>query len=254
MLRNGEVPREALTEAEPGLWVSWATNAAYQLMKEAAARDGITVRIVGPAGAYRDLFVQGDMRRRPQLYNINPAMAVKLSAPGYSTHGAGTAIDIAGAHVDGPILRWLLKNMHRFGFSRPFGDKDRNHLQHDGTIFEWPVSTSPAGAGPVVIVPKEDTLSAAEVADIKKHITTEANRVIGRLRQATLPVVYKRSSDGSMAAVDVDAGYWRELASLGDYNTLKNLGLISDAAPVTVSPGVFNGIKNEARQAHRAGS
>lgn len=122
---NGDLPASLLVEVEPGLSLEPATAAAYKRMKDAAAQDGVTLAIPRPAGAYRSLFVQKDMRERGWLYNLDPTSSVALAAPGYSTHGLGDRVDI----VRGAAGDWAIRNAHRFGFVREFGAADPRHFR-----------------------------------------------------------------------------------------------------------------------------
>ena len=125
MLSNGALPPDRLVEVEPGLSLEPGTAAAYKRMKAAAAQDGVTLAIPRPAGAYRSLFVQKDMRERGWLYNLDPTSSVALAAPGYSTHGLGDRVDI----VRGAAGDWAIRNAHRFGFVREFGAADPRHFR-----------------------------------------------------------------------------------------------------------------------------
>ena len=122
---NGSLPASLLVEVEPGLSLEAATAEAYRRMKAAAAQDGVTLAIPRPAGAYRSLFVQKDMRERGWLYNLDPTSSVALAAPGYSTHGLGDRVDI----VRGAAGDWAIRNAHRFGFVREFGAADPRHFR-----------------------------------------------------------------------------------------------------------------------------
>lgn len=122
---NGEVPLSALVEVESGMHLEPGTAAAYRRMKSAASRDGVTLAIPRPAGAYRSLFVQGDMHRRPWLYNLDPTSTVSLAKPGYSTHGLGDRVDI----VRGDAGDWAIEHALEFGFVREFGAADPRHFR-----------------------------------------------------------------------------------------------------------------------------
>lgn len=128
MPANGQWPADLLVEVEPGNYLSIGTGRAWIAMKEAAARDGVRLAIADPAGAYRSLYVQRDMRDRPWLYNLNSASKAGLAAPGKSTHGNGDRVDVIGVGS----LAWMLRNAARFGFTREFGASDPNHFKHDG--------------------------------------------------------------------------------------------------------------------------
>jgi hypothetical protein len=140
--RNGYVPDSALVTVEDNDQLTEPAASAFLAMKADAAKAGITLSIVEPAGAYRSFFVQEDMHARPWLYNLNPANVVTLAKPGYSSHGFGDRFDCAAA-----ALPWVLANGSRFGFTREFGAKDPNHFMHDGAVRGF-------GSGGAAPVPK----------------------------------------------------------------------------------------------------
>lgn len=132
---NGKIPADRLVEVEPGLHLEAATATAYQRMKAAAARDGVTLAIPRPAGAYRSLYVQQDMHDRPWLYNLDPTSTVKIAAAGSSTHGLGDRVDI----VRGAAGDWAIRNASWFGFVREFGAADPRHFRYQSPT--WAATT-----------------------------------------------------------------------------------------------------------------
>lgn len=121
-MQNGYVPDEFLVEVEPGKFLERATAAAYLDAKRASV--GL-LRIASPAGAYRSYAVQADMKANPWRYGIDPDLAVNISAPGSSSHGFGTRVDL----VKGPARVWADARLPGFGFRKEFGDKDPGHWQ-----------------------------------------------------------------------------------------------------------------------------
>jgi hypothetical protein len=177
---NGRLSDDELSNADGGMQLANVTARAWENMADACETEtGLSLSIVRPAGAYRSYFVQGDMKQNPGRWNLNPASSVSLAGPGYSSHGLGRAVDISS--FSGARKAWVLANAGRFGFSRTFGEADPNHFGHDG------VTTGPASSGATLTpagtnkTPLEDTLSAAEVADIKKHIDTRAAEIDAQL-------------------------------------------------------------------------
>lgn len=71
------------------------------------------------------------------------------------------------------------RGMTYMGWSRTYGRRNRLSIVTGGT----------AGSGGSPLTPKEDTLSAAEVAEIKAHITAEANRTIAETAQRVMTFV-----------------------------------------------------------------
>ena len=145
-----------LVEAEPGRFLQPAVAAAYQAMQQAAAADGIALRI---ASGWRD-FSRQQAIFKAKLYGERPvfdaaqqvipltgmSLAAKLHAimlysalPGASRHHWGTDLDVwdqaavpadyvlqlsaAEYAPDGPFARlsaWLSQHAGRFGFFRPY--------------------------------------------------------------------------------------------------------------------------------------
>lgn len=105
---NGRIPREALTPIGQGGHRLFAPAAeAWMAAVEAAAADGITLRITD---SYRSYDEQVDLVRRKGLYSEGGFGAV----PGTSNHGWGLAVDV---NVNDPTtLAWMRANAHRFGY------------------------------------------------------------------------------------------------------------------------------------------
>jgi len=147
MVANGQWPSSLLVTVEDNDQLRATAAMAYLAMKAAARRDGVTLGIAEPAGAYRSLAVQRDMRDNPGKYNLNPGSKVGLAAVGKSTHGEANRVDIY------PGNAWAIRNAARFGFYREFGADDPNHYKHDGV-------TAVAAVGTVesISYPKESNM------------------------------------------------------------------------------------------------
>jgi D-alanyl-D-alanine carboxypeptidase len=93
------------------------TAEAYWKMQQAAAREGVYVRIIS---GFR---TQGEQRHLYGCYvrcdcnNCNLA-----AAPGYSNHQSGYALDL-NTHESG-VYTWLARNGARFGFARTVPSED----------------------------------------------------------------------------------------------------------------------------------
>lgn len=141
---NGRVPDALLVAVEDNDRLFAPAAASFVAMRAAAARAGVAITIAEPAGAYRSIEVQRDMSARPWAYNLNPSSTIKLSPPGYSSHGFGTRFDAGTGNS------WLLKNASRFGWSREFGASDPNHWMHDGRTATTGSVTGPLTSEPVI--------------------------------------------------------------------------------------------------------
>ena len=163
MSANGRLSSSELTAVD-GVYLANVTAKAWKAMVIAAAEDGITLNIVKPAGGYRSFFVQGDMKKRPWLYNLSTSSVVAIAAPGYSTHGRGISVDISS--FSGARREWVLEHARDFGFSRPFGERDPNHFLHDGRSVKPPVII-PAETGTPVPLPEKEDFDMSDITFYK---------------------------------------------------------------------------------------
>ncbi len=88
--------------------VSRRTADAYKRMREAARRDGVTLRVNSGFRTYE---------HQAELYRLYLAGRGNLAAPaGHSNHQNGLALDLNTS--DRGVYRWLTRNAARFGFKR----------------------------------------------------------------------------------------------------------------------------------------
>ncbi|WP_432534383.1 M15 family metallopeptidase [Kineococcus arenarius] len=105
---NGKIPASALSSIGQGSHTMWAPAAqAYQQLRAAAARDGVTIKATD---SYRSYEQQVDVARRKGLYSQG-GLAAK---PGTSEHGWGLSLDL---DLDGEALTWMRAHAEEFGFS-----------------------------------------------------------------------------------------------------------------------------------------
>ncbi|HEY0961546.1 MAG TPA: M15 family metallopeptidase [Pseudomonadales bacterium] len=100
--------------------------AAWTAMKDAAARDGVTLQLVS---AFRSIAYQRDLiqRKLARGDSITAILAVN-AAPGFSEHHTGRALDIGTpgfTHLEiefeqSPAFAWLTSHAHDFGFRMSF--------------------------------------------------------------------------------------------------------------------------------------
>ncbi len=140
MSQPGYLNPSELTTVQGSLQLSNATARAFIAMRDAAKRDGVTVTIVAPGGAYRSMALTLAMRADPAKYNVTPGIAPSL----YSLHMQGIAADI------GSGLAWVKSNGHKYGFSFPLKG-DPNHSVYDGTTL--------AGSGTPIIERRNNEMS-----------------------------------------------------------------------------------------------
>jgi hypothetical protein len=185
---NGRLTASELTAVYGGQLAN-ATAAAWLAMVAAASRAGVSLVIAGGnseggSGAYRDYFVQGDMKVRPWLYGLSQYSTVSIAAAGYSTHGFGTAVDIGSfpparnprAYGDAGMSRrdWVLTHAAEFGFTRTFGEADPNHFGHNGTT-RFLNSSSTAGTNQTSIPKEEDDMFSDEDRAMLRQAATRVN-------------------------------------------------------------------------------
>ena len=137
MSANGRLTATELTLVQRGTMNIYLANVAARAWTALKAEydrahPDESLTIAAPVGGYRSYSVQADMHVNPSRYGLSAYSTVPIAAAGYSTHGDGMAVDIAGASLAGTRKTWLLANAARFGFTRQFGDKDPNHYRHDG--------------------------------------------------------------------------------------------------------------------------
>jgi|GEM_PF-6997078 len=234
MSKNGQLSDAELTVVGT-VRLATVTARAWQALAAAASDEAhVSVRIALPHGGYRDLDAQRALHSGTAA--SNPLSTIKIAAPGHSTHGFGNRVDVGSFH--GIREKWLLDNCRRFGFTREFGAADPNHFIHNGVV--------PASA---VSLPLEDTLSAAEVAEIKSHLSAEVNRMLTVVSRESRPRLYRsdpqQGGTGAIMAVRMESGYVREFRTPESLEVLKLLGLIATEEAMNVDPGTYEGIKNE---------
>lgn len=105
---NGRLPAAELTPiGQDNHRLYGPAASTYTAMRDAAAREGIALRITD---SYRDYAQQVDLAARKGLFSNGGLAAV----PGTSNHGWGMAID---ANVNDPrTLAWMRTNAGRFGW------------------------------------------------------------------------------------------------------------------------------------------
>lgn len=88
--------------------VARRTAEAFKRMRDAARRDGVTLRVNSGFRTYEE---------QAELYRLYRAGRGNLAAePGHSNHQNGLALDLNTA--DRGVYRWLTRNARRFGFRR----------------------------------------------------------------------------------------------------------------------------------------
>lgn len=93
--------------------LSVPTAEAFESMRQSAAGDGVTLKIVS---AFRTNEEQAGLRKLWESNKGNPA-----NKPGYSNHQSGFAVDIkVRGEGSENVLPWLEANAERFGFDSPY--------------------------------------------------------------------------------------------------------------------------------------
>ncbi|WP_432483218.1 M15 family metallopeptidase [Kineococcus esterisolvens] len=105
---NGKVPAAALSSIGQGSHKLWAPAAqAYQQLRAAAARDGVTIKATD---SYRSYEQQVELAQRKGLYSQGGLAA----RPGTSEHGWGLSLDL---DLDTEALNWMRTHAEEHGFS-----------------------------------------------------------------------------------------------------------------------------------------
>jgi D-alanyl-D-alanine carboxypeptidase len=104
---NGKIPAAALSSIGQGSHTMWAPAAqAYQQLRAAAARDGVTIKATD---SYRPYEQQVDLAQRKGLYSQG-GLAAK---PGTSEHGWGLSLDL---DLNTKALTWMRAHAKDYGF------------------------------------------------------------------------------------------------------------------------------------------
>lgn len=104
---NGRIPADALAEVGSTGHRLWGPAAgALQSLRDAAARDGVSI---GITDSYRSYDAQVRVAQEKGLYSQGGLAAT----PGTSPHGWGLAVDL---DLDAAAQRWMRANGDRFGF------------------------------------------------------------------------------------------------------------------------------------------
>lgn len=197
MASNGKLPRAALTKVS-GVFLSTPTaNAFYRMAAVAKREANLTIKAYNAYSGYRSLSTQYRMRttKMPWLYGMTKATQRGLAVVGASKHGLGTAVDIAG--LSGTRLSWMLRNAHRFGFSRPMPGTDPSHFVHDGRTSIAHIETAAERAAKAKENSRKLAMRVARVLNRRKLGVPQALRA-ARLGKRD-PVYYLRLAAAAKA-------------------------------------------------------
>lgn len=190
---NGKVPTDALVVIETGhyedrpytSYAETATAAAYKRARTANPN----MYLAPPLGAYRSIQDQTNLKNDPGAYGSSLPKS-KIAAPGNSTHGWGTCVDV------GPENAWFEAHCGEYGFVRESPAGENNHYRF--TSPTW----APAPVAPVL----PDGVSDVEYV---KTIATYLNgRNLGKSSGASSTGL--RVSGGSTSS-----NYWWEMQTAG---------------------------------------
>lgn len=112
--------------------VECGTAVAFLQMRAAAARDGVTLRIVS---GFRS------MKEQQVLYACHKQGKCPLAAkPGYSHHQDGLALDLNAR--DRGVYDWLSRNASSFGFRRTVASEPWHWERYESAIDVRPICRS----------------------------------------------------------------------------------------------------------------
>ncbi len=120
-----------------------AAAAAWRRMRDAAARDGVTLL---PLSGFRSIARQTRLIRRKLATGRSLASVLRfVAAPGFSEHHSGRAIDIgdpADTSVEAsfartPAYRWLRRHAEKFGFVMTYPRGNRYGIGYEPWHWCW---------------------------------------------------------------------------------------------------------------------
>lgn len=146
---NGKIPRDKLKEVAPGFFLYGTAADSFVAMREAAARDGVTLAL---ESAYRTFEQQKNLRDRWDSGDRS-GLAAQPAVAGRSNHGWALAVDIK---VSGrpEVLSWLQSNASIYGFTTIAGDPP--HWEFKGTLTQ-PIEKLPGATNPFDQATKQPT-------------------------------------------------------------------------------------------------
>lgn len=131
---NGMLPAELLVDIAPNGKLHVLAARAWEAMRHAAARDGISLYPTSTADTYRSYEQQMNLFKRRYTPTYDPNVntledsrtfngqtwyklkgVAAAASPGKSNHGWGLAVDVSNS--SGSRLAWMVANATRFGFS-----------------------------------------------------------------------------------------------------------------------------------------
>lgn len=116
------------------------TANAFDQLRRAARRDGVTVAVVSGFRTYDE---QAYFRRCYETCSCNNCNLA--SRPGYSNHQSGAALDLNTS--DPGVYRWLERNAARFDFARTVPSEDWHWEYFGGIDDDAPCSASGGNSG-----------------------------------------------------------------------------------------------------------
>ena len=225
-----------------GGWLRDSSARLFNALQQAAhARWGhyMPVTSAGRTKAEQGRLYDGWIRRLPGFSPAYPP-----NSP-YALHvvNGGSAVDVGGrfAWAGSDEHEWLREAGPQYGFAVDAVRDEPWHIQNT-------LNPTLAALEATLI---GDTLSAAEVADIKAHTTAEIERLAGYVRREARPRLYHsdpaQGGNGSVMAVRVETGYVKEFSSPESRDLFKlTLGIVANEKPIDVDASTYNGIKAEA--------
>ncbi len=201
--RNGS-PFSITVVTVDGKPVEKRTANAYYVMQQAAARDGVRIRIVS---GFRTM---AEQRYLYSCYTNCNCNSCNLAArPGYSNHQSGHALDLNTSEA--AVYNWLSNNGGRFGFERTV-PSERWH-------WEW-WSGGPGG-GPCGSGGGGSSSSSGGTATAGRVVGVTYNAAEGttaRLTGATVKLL--RNTTVVATTTSSDTGFWSFTAGAGDYTVV----------------------------------
>jgi hypothetical protein len=277
---NGKAPSAVLVEVEPGNHLRADAAAAWVLFRAACfAATGVWLTATSANRTYArqvELFLERystrNSGRKSRVWNGTrywlKAGQADAATPGTSNHGWAIAVDMGGYSR---AWSWIVANCGRFGFSLSeglsVGEKWHivfvrawdGRLSGGGRLEEGQLSTpgTPIG-GPDI--PVEDTLSAAEVTEIKNHIDESEKRLLAKIEEESRGRVYVVTDGdirGRVYIVHLSTGVYMHIGSTSQLESIAVSGYKYAApgsltAPTPVTAVVLRNILKDCDSARKS--
>lgn len=153
-----------------------------------------------------------------------------------SEHTQGIAIDCNAPTAADAALR--AKYFAQAGLKNTISSESWHWAIRGNPLVDISIDTASDGATP--LTNGDDELSAAEVADIKAHITAETNRLADYVRRESRLRLYKNSVTGKFMAASILTGRYEILSGQSEVDSLVQNGYLEIGNGDAVNPQIVD--------------